>query len=198
VTFSPTASDNCGIASLVCTPASGSTFPVGQTTVTCIAADTAGNADTCTFTVTVNDTENPQPGCPANVVVYRSPGQCDSVVANFAATASDNCPGVSATCNPPSGSPFPLGVSNVTCIATDGSGNQDSCTFTVTVLKGDLNGDGDVTPADISLELSCVFLGVGNCGLCLADLNCDGDLTPADISFALLAAFLGLASPCTP
>jgi hypothetical protein len=35
-------------------PASGSLFPVGTTTVTCTATDAAGNAATCTFTVTVS------------------------------------------------------------------------------------------------------------------------------------------------
>jgi hypothetical protein len=36
-----------------CTPASGSTFPVGANTVTCTAADSKGNTRTRTFTVTV-------------------------------------------------------------------------------------------------------------------------------------------------
>jgi hypothetical protein len=49
----PTASDNCGAATTSCVPASGSTFPVGATTVTCTATDAAGNSATCTFTVTV-------------------------------------------------------------------------------------------------------------------------------------------------
>ncbi len=51
----PTASDNCpGIGAPVCSPASGSAFPVGVTTVTCTVADAAGNTATCSFTVTVN------------------------------------------------------------------------------------------------------------------------------------------------
>ena len=36
-----------------CTPASGSTFPVGTTTVTCAATDAAGNTGSAAFTVTV-------------------------------------------------------------------------------------------------------------------------------------------------
>lgn len=38
---------------------SGAQFPVGTTTETWVATDGAGNADTCSFTVTVNDTEDP-------------------------------------------------------------------------------------------------------------------------------------------
>ncbi|MDB6056632.1 MAG: hypothetical protein JWO95_476, partial [Verrucomicrobiales bacterium] len=38
---------------LDCTPASGSTFPIGTTTVTCTASDDCGLSNTCSFTVTV-------------------------------------------------------------------------------------------------------------------------------------------------
>ena len=49
-----TPSDNVAIASSSCVPASGSTFPVGTTTVTCAAADAAGNVGTAMFDVTVD------------------------------------------------------------------------------------------------------------------------------------------------
>src|SRR5207253_1243487 len=60
VTFAPSASAGCGTVS--CSPASGSFFPKGTTTVTCNS--TAGPS--CTFTVTVNDTQPPVITCPAN------------------------------------------------------------------------------------------------------------------------------------
>jgi uncharacterized repeat protein (TIGR01451 family) len=59
VNFTAGATDNCGVASLVCTNqngqtvSSGATFPVGTTTVTCRATDAAGNQSTCSFTITV-------------------------------------------------------------------------------------------------------------------------------------------------
>jgi hypothetical protein len=54
VTFTPTASDNCsGSVTVVSTPASGSTFNVGTTTVYVTATDAAGNQTTGSFTVTV-------------------------------------------------------------------------------------------------------------------------------------------------
>jgi uncharacterized repeat protein (TIGR01451 family) len=49
----PSVSDNCSPAGVVCSPASGSLFPVGVTTVACVAVDAAGNESTCSFTVTV-------------------------------------------------------------------------------------------------------------------------------------------------
>jgi len=51
--FGLTASDNCSLASVTTSPASGSVFAIGDTTVTCIAIDGAGNQATCTFTVHV-------------------------------------------------------------------------------------------------------------------------------------------------
>ena len=49
-----TATDNCGgTINITYSPASGSTFSVGTTTVTVTATDVAGNVGTATFTVTV-------------------------------------------------------------------------------------------------------------------------------------------------
>jgi len=61
---------------------------------------------------------------------------------------------------------------------------------------GDLNGDKNLTPADVVLELNCVFLGLGVCPLSLADVNCDGSLTPSDVVLELNAVFLGAPFPC--
>src|SRR5207247_2288202 len=55
----PTPSDNCPGATASCSPASGSTFAKGTTTVTCTATDASGNTASCSFTVTVNDTQAP-------------------------------------------------------------------------------------------------------------------------------------------
>jgi hypothetical protein len=43
-----------GPFTITCVPPSGSTFPVGTTTVTCTGSDGCGEHPTCTFTVTVN------------------------------------------------------------------------------------------------------------------------------------------------
>jgi len=54
INFDVTATDNCvGPLTIACTPPSGSVFPVGITTVNCLAADTCGNSSHCSFTVTV-------------------------------------------------------------------------------------------------------------------------------------------------
>lgn len=59
-TFSATAKDAVdGATDVTCDPASGSTFVLGTTTVTCSSTDAAGNADAAHFTVTVQDTTAP-------------------------------------------------------------------------------------------------------------------------------------------
>lgn len=56
VTFPiPTGTDNSGSATTICTPAPGTLFPVGSTTVTCTVSDPAGNSETTSFVVTVTD-----------------------------------------------------------------------------------------------------------------------------------------------
>jgi hypothetical protein len=60
--------DGDGVAD--CTPASGTQFALGDTTVTCNATDAHGNAATpTTFTVHVVDTTAPTIICPPNVSV---------------------------------------------------------------------------------------------------------------------------------
>lgn len=59
VTFSPTATDNVDLSvTVICSPASGSTFPIGTTLVTANATDAAGNA---AIPVTFNVIATPPP-----------------------------------------------------------------------------------------------------------------------------------------
>jgi hypothetical protein len=53
VTYTATATDNGQDVPITCTPASGSTFQLGTTTVNCSAKDAAGNEAKGSFTVTV-------------------------------------------------------------------------------------------------------------------------------------------------
>lgn len=63
----PTATDDVdGLVAVVCTPAAGSTFALGLTTVNCSATDAALNVGTVSFTVTVLDTTIPVLTAPAD------------------------------------------------------------------------------------------------------------------------------------
>jgi hypothetical protein len=145
----PTTSGGCG--TVTCVPASGSFFPKGTTTVNCDASGTTANPD-CSFTVTVNDTQPPTITCPANVTAVAAqtcPISSSATVTFAAPAASDNCPGVTVACTPPSGSALPIGTTTVTCTATDASANTATCSFTVTVFSGCLQDDSN--PANVVL-----------------------------------------------
>lgn len=126
-------------------------FPVGVTTVvTFTATDSTGNTATCTASVTVNDTTAPVATCPANAQVECSATggtpKTDPQLATFFAGASavDICdPAPVLTNDAPD--LFPLGSTDVTFTATDGTGNAGSCTAAVAVA--------DTTPPEISLAL---------------------------------------------
>jgi hypothetical protein len=130
VTFEANTTDNCA-ATINYQPASGAFFSVGTTNVTATTTDASGNSSTCTFEVTVNDTEAPQISCPDDITVSNDPGQCGTVV-TFEATTTDNC-AVTVSYQPASGSFFSTGTTNVTATATDASGNTSTCTFEVIV-----------------------------------------------------------------
>src|SRR5262249_2362136 len=72
--------------------------------------------------------------CPADIVT-NSPTACPLVV-NFPSLpgATDNCGVTNLVVTPATGSSFPVGTNLVTAVATDSSGNTNSCTFKVIVL----------------------------------------------------------------
>jgi len=111
-------------------------LPVGQNQITVTATDVEGNVSTCSYIVDIDDIWAPIISCPANVVVNAPTGACfaqafwnDPIVSDFC--ASD----YTLTSNYTSGTTFAVpGVYTVTYIVTDGSGNSNSCSFTVTMV----------------------------------------------------------------
>lgn len=153
---SPTVSDNCpNLGTPTCSPASGSTFPVGTTTVTCSVKDASNNTTSCSFTVTVRDTQPPTIACPANISKPTDPNQCSAVTTYPAPTVMDNCPGLVPTCSPASGSAFPKGTTTVNCTVRDASNNSASCSFTVTVQ--------DMQPPTITCPPNGTFVAPASC-----------------------------------
>jgi hypothetical protein len=121
---------------VICAPASGATFELGTTTVTCSATDAAGNEATGSFDVKVQDTTKPViSGIPPSVLSVPATSTDGATVTFPSITASDLVDGASVlvTCDPASGSTFQLGTTTVNCSATDAAGNVASGSFHVTV-----------------------------------------------------------------
>ena len=87
----PNYTDNCG-AVLSGTHVSGSSFPVGCTTVTYTAEDNCGNATSCSFDICVDDscTGAPSITCPADYFGCPGSSVSSSVTGNASATSSGN------------------------------------------------------------------------------------------------------------
>jgi N-acetylneuraminic acid mutarotase len=157
VTYTPPAThdavDGDGVAS--CNPASGSTFPLGHTSVTCSAADAAGNhAGDSFFNVFVVDTTPPVLTVPADISIVLATSTASSAVATFSASATDlvdNSPTVS--CVPASGSTFPVGTTTVSCTATDHTANASQPkTFKVIVEPKNAKAPKVNAPASMNVE----------------------------------------------
>jgi len=100
------------------------------------ATDCCSNSATCTQTVTVVDSIAPYLCCPNDITVYTC---SNSIPVKWKVIVTDNATsGLQATCNPPSGSSFPIGTTMVSCTATDACGNVGSCSFNVTVAGNQL------------------------------------------------------------
>src|SRR5688500_1386618 len=111
-----------------CTPRSGSLFALGTTLVSCVGSE----GSTGNFNVIVLDRTPPALLLPRDFTVVTSNPAGEAVT--YAATATDLVTGsVSVTCSPASGSTFPVGMTAVSCAATDAAGNAASGGFNVTV-----------------------------------------------------------------
>jgi uncharacterized repeat protein (TIGR01451 family) len=145
----PTAlDDRDGALAVTCAPESGSSFPLGITTVTCGATDAAGNSGSSSFTVTVQDTTPPALACPANQTASATSatGAAVSYPPASVSDAVDAAPAV--TYSQASGTLFPIGTTTVIVTATDAAGNSSTCSFTVTITPPGAGADLSITNTD--------------------------------------------------
>jgi hypothetical protein len=152
VTFAtPAATDNIDPdVDVICSPVSGSVFPLGSSSVRCTAQDDAGNQSMVSFAVHVVDDGAPVLSVPANLSVTTTDSNGATVTyLVLAVDAVDPNPQVS--CTPASGSLFAIGTTSVSCTASDAAGNTATGSFTVTVtgatstsMAGHMSGYGVV------------------------------------------------------
>jgi len=90
------------------------------------------------------DTTPPTIVCPASLQAVTSRPRDACATVNYPPpVVSDNLPGATFVCAPPSGSCFPVGTTTVSCTATDAAGNTAVCGFTITVFDVLLQSDSD-------------------------------------------------------
>jgi hypothetical protein len=166
-----------------------------------VVGNAGGSVTSSVVTLAVADTAAPVLSLPANIKVART--SLAGADVTFAASASDACAGsVPVNCTPASGSTFALGVTTVSCSASDGNGNSATGSFIVTVELGFTYQDSDLLLVfrkegfnDVLFNLGNVsnFIGqasgtvmdVGNFDVNLVRANFGGSLR--GVSYALIA-----------
>jgi len=112
-------------------------YPKGVTTITWTATNADGMTAVANQTITVSDKENPSIVAPQNVSTGNDPDMPSALVSVGTAEAADNCPDVKVSSSRSDGAalaaPFMVGLTTVTWMATDASGNTASAKQSITV-----------------------------------------------------------------
>jgi hypothetical protein len=116
-----------------CDPPSGSFFPMGITTVKCLATNLSGERAGGSFQIDVRDEEEPIVKVPDPIIVRADTRE--GAFVKFDAAGFDAIYGdLPVECSPKSGSLFPIGITNVQCTSTDLDLNVGHGVFTIEVL----------------------------------------------------------------
>jgi len=133
-------------------------FSIGDTTITWMTSDEAGNVATATQKISVIDTTTPQITPPENIV-FEATSVDENIVKLVAPSVIDVQPVIIQNDAP---LVFSLGDTVVTWMATDSSGNLATATQTVTVVDTTVpkvTPPSDVTVEAIGLENNVINLG---------------------------------------
>lgn len=109
-------------------------FPVGVTTITYVATDQSNNSSSCTFTVTILDTEAPAAICPPKQIIQTVCAQGAVPDYRGLITALDNCPSNLVVTQSPVPGTLLVNIPGIT--PADG----EEFTVTVTLTDGQANG----------------------------------------------------------
>ena len=154
-TFTVTATDSTdGALTPSVTPASGSVFPIGDTTVNASATNSASQTTTGSFVVTVQDTTAPVVA-PHPDVTAEATSAGGATVNYDAANVTDAVGVTNIIYSQSSGSRFPIGVTTVNIMALDAAGNIGYGSFNVTVQ--DTTAPSVTAPANVTVEATSAF-----------------------------------------
>ncbi|MBK6699497.1 MAG: HYR domain-containing protein [Saprospiraceae bacterium] len=146
-----TYADNCTLypGTITSTLPSGSDLRTGIHQVTFTATDHSGNTNTCTMNITVLDKGIPIIACPENQTLS-CPGNFNFPPVNY----YDHCgiANLQQIEGPSSGSLFTNAETNLTFMATDQSGNTNTCSFIIRVQN---QSDFEIhCPSNVMVDLS--------------------------------------------
>lgn len=158
----PTAEDDDGFVDVNCDYASPSVFDIGTTTVTCSATN-ADSYEEIYIDIEVTDTISPDLDISSTSFGTYEATSLGGAFVNFTLPQATDIadPDPVVECLPYTGSIFPLGVTIVSCSASDESGNVDLEDYTLTVVDTTapvFNG----SPTNVEVEANDATGGVVN------------------------------------
>ncbi|MCP4411126.1 MAG: HYR domain-containing protein, partial [Gammaproteobacteria bacterium] len=184
-------------------------FNKGITTVEWTNTDAAANTAACSYTVTVEDNEDPTVSCTTNHTVDTDNGACSYTHSGtgWDGTGSDNCPGFAFTyilSGATSGTGaslnnvlFNKGITTVEWTNTDAAGNTATCSYTVTVednedptilgLPSDIYQSGDIGSCQAIVSWSNPSV-TDNCSATLTSTHSPGDTFPTGTTTVIYTA----------
>ncbi len=206
------ATDNCSVSSIVYTltgattgsgtSLNGVSFNLGTTLVTWTVTDGSGNTSTCSFSVTVEDDQDPvilSCGAAGTQNVSTDLGTCSytQMGTGWDATATDNCSigslqyslfgATTGSGSSLDGVTFAQGTTLVTWTVTDGSGNTASCSFSVIVSDNETpiisNCPSNISVSNDNANCGAVVTWTpptytDNCGATMTSTHNPGDFFP--------------------
>jgi len=130
--------DNSGFFTLSLDQNTFDCSDIGANPVILTVTDSSNNSDTCSATITIEDTSDPEMTCPSNSTVGYDSGSnfytLPNYVANNDVSASDNCTvNLTVSQDPSPGTQLPDGIQIISFETTDDEGNSVSCSFELTV-----------------------------------------------------------------
>ena len=135
VKFEVSASDDLdGDVSAECNPRSGSTFPIGVTTVECVAYDKLLNPGYGYFDIEVAEKDGKLVIITPQDLRVEATSSRGAVVRYDVTAVGTDDPQPVIKCDPPSDSFFARGVTTVSCTASDRFGNDAKAMFDVVVM----------------------------------------------------------------
>lgn len=130
-------------------------LPAGNHKLSFIGTDCAGNSDTCSSTIRVEDNQTPTIICPPSQTIITDPNLCTASFLPPLPLITDNCINAGDTLNyfeqfsfsgalnqnsvqgaPTTAFDFPIGQTTVVFVISDPSNNKDSCSFQINVVDG--------------------------------------------------------------
>jgi hypothetical protein len=126
-------SDNCDSLLLSVNQTQFDCGDIGTNTVVLTASDVSGNSSTCTTNVEVEDVTSPIAECQDITVQLDSDGMATISASDVDNGSSDNCDSLLQSVNQTQFDCGDIGTNTVVLTATDGSGNNSTCSAEVEV-----------------------------------------------------------------